>query len=362
MRRILSHAGRAVLAPVKRISCFPAVVQRVDWATALPLIGLLILLTAIAVLWSIKDRELTAQVIAGKLELKDFYALENSITGTAAQVAGGAVVLFGAFLTLRNLWIAREGQVTARFIQAIAQLGGDNPAVRLGGIYALERVAWDSNRDHATVVDVLTAYVREQVPWPPRDSARGWPRTASGTDQERPSSVMPKPAQDIQAILTILGRRKPSHRRSESYRLNLETTDLRGAQLFEAHFENANLGRAALDQVIAQGAHFENAFLWGASLRNASFRGAHLEGASFGWADLQGASLVEAHLQGAFLEDASLEGTDLRRAHMEGADLRRVRGLSPQQLRDASTNNDTVFPDYWQTMTTDTSSSDEATS
>jgi hypothetical protein len=70
-----------------------------------------------------------------------------------------------------NLRLAREGQITERFTRAIDQLGATDEAnnkkleIRLGGIYALERIAGDSlamedspGRDYSTVMEVLTAY------------------------------------------------------------------------------------------------------------------------------------------------------------------------------------------------------------
>jgi hypothetical protein len=57
--------------------------------------------------------------------------------------------------------------------------GADKLDVRLGGIYALERIAKGSKRDHPTVVEVLSAFVREhaQPPTQPRpgtaDDANG---------------------------------------------------------------------------------------------------------------------------------------------------------------------------------------------
>ena len=39
-------------------------------------------------------------------------------------------------------------------------------AIRLGGIYALERIAKDSEKDHGPIMEVLTAYVRENAPRP----------------------------------------------------------------------------------------------------------------------------------------------------------------------------------------------------
>ena len=58
--------------------------------------------------------------------------------------------------------IAEQGHITERYTKAIQQLGDTSLAVRLGGIYALERIAIDSERDHPTVVEVLSAFVREQ--------------------------------------------------------------------------------------------------------------------------------------------------------------------------------------------------------
>ena len=42
--------------------------------------------------------------------------------------------------------------------------------MRIGGIYALERIARDSAKDHPTVMEVLTAFIREHS----RDQ---WPRS-----------------------------------------------------------------------------------------------------------------------------------------------------------------------------------------
>jgi hypothetical protein len=40
--------------------------------------------------------------------------------------------------------------------------------VRLGGIYALERIVNDSPDDRAIIIEVLTAFVRTHAPWPPK--------------------------------------------------------------------------------------------------------------------------------------------------------------------------------------------------
>jgi hypothetical protein len=74
---------------------------------------------------------------------------------TARDAARGRLVTFGAGVfaaaalvyTARNFQLSREGQVTERYTRAIEQLGSKELDVRLGGIYALERVARDSARE-----------------------------------------------------------------------------------------------------------------------------------------------------------------------------------------------------------------------
>lgn len=58
---------------------------------------------------------------------------------------------------------AQEEHRTERFAKAVEQLGNERIEVNLGGIYSLERLAKDSSRDYGTVIEVLTAYVRERA-------------------------------------------------------------------------------------------------------------------------------------------------------------------------------------------------------
>ena len=95
---------------------------------------------------------------------------------TVVQAIGGTVLLLGLFFTWRNLRatqakldIDRQGQLTNRFISAAGQLGADknghpNVEVRLGGIYALDRIARDWPSDYWPIMEVLTAYVRHNAP------------------------------------------------------------------------------------------------------------------------------------------------------------------------------------------------------
>jgi hypothetical protein len=162
----------------------------------------------------------------------------------------------------RTYELTEQGQVTDRYTKAIEQLGSDKLDVRIGGIYALERVARDSARDNPTVMEVLTAFIRqysrEQWPPPGRETGR-WTRP------------------DVQAAVTVIGRRdvKRGERRIDLYGANLTAAYLRDANL-----RDATLGYATLDR-----AYLRGAILVDTDLRNATIRDAqHLDEA-----DLTGA-------------------------------------------------------------------------
>ncbi|NYF44590.1 pentapeptide repeat-containing protein [Streptosporangium sandarakinum] len=60
---------------------------------------------------------------------------------------------------------ATERRVTDLYTKAVEQLGSDKAAVRLGGLYALERLAQDNPGHRQTIVNVICAYLR--MPYSP---------------------------------------------------------------------------------------------------------------------------------------------------------------------------------------------------
>jgi len=93
----------------------------------------------------------------------------------------------------------------------------------------------------------------------------------------------------------------------------------RGANLWGANLEGANLRVANLEGANLRVANLWVANLEGANLRGANLEGADLEGANLRGADLEGADLEGANLRGADLEGANLWGANLRVANLEGA-------------------------------------------
>src|SRR5271157_5408842 len=244
-------------------------------------------------------------------------ALDNArgrlLTLGAGLFAAGALVFTARNFTVsrRTLELTEQGQVTDRYTKAIEQLGSDKLDVRIGGIYALERVARDSPRDHPTVMEVLTAFIREhsREPWPPSDPG----------GQEREQWTRP----DVQAAVTVVGRRD-RERDIPDRRI-----DLAGASLHRARLTDADLTRARLTGAVRL------LPLIGADLIPADAR------ADASAMDLTGADLTGARLTGADLTGARLTGASLHRARLD-----RTR-LDSANLTDVRWPSDAPVPEGW---------------
>jgi uncharacterized protein YjbI with pentapeptide repeats len=216
----------------------------------------------------------------------------------------------------KQIAVAQEGQITERFTRAVDQLGQPGPDrldVRLGGIYALERIAQDSPTHRLAVVEILTAFIRSHAPWPPR--LPGQYRADAPID-ELPSLQTRAP--DIQAGLTVIGRR-PTH--EDDPGLDLMKTDLREANLGGANLTRAGLARTNLTKAWLSRADLTKALLDGAVLTGAQLTEANLTGAQLFQADLTKAWLSRADLTEAWLKFANLTGAWLDGANLTGAQL-----------------------------------------
>jgi hypothetical protein len=174
--------------------------------------GLILLLGGSAVaLWQVPQRQRnTSLTIAAQVEAED------RARATMAQILGGFYLLAGLYFIWRRLESAREGKVTERLTRAVEQLGAvdDNGhaklELRLGGIYALERIARDSEKDHWPIMEIVTAYLRAHARLP--EGKDGKP------DYEKSKPV----ATDIQAVIKLLGRRARTFGNGEGQRLDLD--------------------------------------------------------------------------------------------------------------------------------------------
>ena len=221
----------------------------------------------VLVLWWVPKVQVSSLPTKG-VKAEDVFKAENDARATLAQIVGGFAVLIGLYFAWTNISATKEGQITDRFYKAIEQLGATddkgNPKLelRLGGIYALERIARDSERDHWPIMEVLTAHVREHA------------------HIHLPVAQDPTPlATDIQAIMAVIRRRERNYEKGDQ-RLDLHQTDLHGANLTHAYLTDTNLMDTNLTGANLTGAclthaNLARAYLTYANLASANLTGAH---------------------------------------------------------------------------------------
>lgn len=279
----------------------------------------------------------------------DRFDAENEARKTLAQIIGGVGLVAGLYFTslqvretqratTNNEALTRDGQITERYIKAVQQLGSSNPqdsSIRIGAIFALERIAHESKQDHWPIMELLSAYVRNrsgsrlstsqqkaltrfeelmplvgdavlgQAVMPRTNQSfvvlRGHDRSDGTRDIEE--TWLDEPAsEDVQAAMTVLGRRRLEYEDGGWHRLNLRFVDLSGLDLESAHLEGADLQGANL-----HGANLTGACLCGAHLMNTLMDEVRLNRADLRRADLTGAILLNNRSRGADVREAIID-------------------------------------------------------
>ncbi|MCM0673603.1 pentapeptide repeat-containing protein [Micromonospora phytophila] len=270
--------------------------------------------------------ESASGVERAKLQIE---AIKYGIGAVAAGGAAAALLLavrrqrFSEHAHEHTVSDAAERRVTELYTKAVEQLGSNDAAVRLGGLYALERLAQDNPHQRQTIVNVLCAYLRMPYLPPPVPAAHSpsadKPRLTELpllTNKETPDTTRDA-RQELQVRLTaqrILTRHlsvppglEPQHATTlaqdshQPFWLGIDI-DLTGATLVDWNLQRGHVRVATFTQATFAGdAKFEEASFTGdarflntsfngdAEFRNASFTGlAQFDNASFsggGWFD-----------------------------------------------------------------------------
>ena len=146
-----------------------------------------------------------------------------------------------------------------------------------------------------------------------------------------------------------------SLKRTNFTRAKLIGADLRGADLEEARILEADLSGADLSEANLSQAQLIGSKLIQAKLTKADLRRAQAAVINLREADLRNANLAGADLRESLLPAADLSGADMSEClllgtHLEGTNLTGVRGLDPERLKDAHTNEETVLPEGSETL------------
>ena len=257
------------------------------------------------------------------------------VQGLVALAALGAVII-----AIRATDAARDAVDTAsegierqtsedRLSTAIAAIGGDQAAERVGGFSLLSRYVTDqldvANGDdgdaedrveayslYTVALDVLENYLRSP-PSPPTESGEV---AAEGTPARRGYGIPQIPsdtqyaANELEAMMEL---------KADVQDLGLESAspsvDLSEAQLYGKSWDDIDFAW------LGDGHNFPGIDLRGANLEDSIWGTTPDEGSNLTKAFLQCANLVDAKLIGTTLINADLRGADLSGADLTGADL-----------------------------------------
>ena len=207
----------------------------------------------------------------------------------------------------RQAETAQRGLMNERYQEGAEMLGSEILSVRLGGIYALARLAREHPEDHHTqIMRLFCAFVRHPVGEPveaalPIKGSTPATKFNSGQDEADDEDSVDRPLrvrEDVQAVMTSVGECSEAQIKTEErekYRLDLRDAKLKSVRLVDADLNHTNLPNA----------------------------------------DLTSAVLVGAKLKGAYLNGANFENANLLRADLTGAVMRRWKGLTQEQINQA---------------------------
>lgn len=253
-------------------------------------------------------------------------------------VFGVPFLIWRSFVAQKQVDVTEQGHITDRINKAVEGLGAEktvkrdgvdqtepNLEVRIGALYALERISQDSDRDHVNVMEILCAYIRNNADrhspaLPDEEPEEGWRAWGEANRTHLPL--------DVDVALKIIERRDDSRKAIEEaydngngYRLGLERAPFHALDLGQRDLTDAILTNAQLQGAYLSFAELQGAYLWLAKLQGADLWGAELQGAYLVQAELQGADLGSAELQGAHLVGVKLQWADLGSAKLQGAHL-----------------------------------------
>lgn len=252
---------------------------------------------------------------------------------------------------------AQQGLLNERYQRGAEMLGSDVLSVRLGGIYALQRLANEHPQEyHVPIMQLLCAFVRH----PTRDQSELAEPAANNSEsghEDNRDDAHTFAREDVYAVTQIIRTRNRRVIRLEDeagYAL-----DLRGADLRRSDFRDSHLPRSDLRLARLSGAQLINADLSGARLQRADLSsplgatsmdtkdptdlknidltditrldgavlsdieafGANFSSAILDGVDLSGESLLLVNLSGSRLMNVDLSNTNLWRADLSGAEL-----------------------------------------
>jgi len=231
------------------------------------------LLAAIWWLWWSLPRRQVRKLDIQIHDPKDRADTEDNFRKTVGQALGGAAVLVGAVAAYLQFTQQQQAShdllISNQVSKGFEQLANDKITERLGGVYALEGVMNTSDQYYQSVLEALCAFVRDSTTRQKGPFVLLLETLFSAPREGTARSTSDKPPNDIQAALTVIGRRKQGLGRVDLARANIQGADLSSAHLDYADLSDAHLNNANLSDAFLIGAYLNNTNLSGADLSDA---------------------------------------------------------------------------------------------
>ena len=240
------------------------------------------------------------------------------------------LALWRSLVSDRQSRTAQESLLNERYQKGAEMLGNEVLSVRLGGIYALQRLAEERPEQyHVQIMRLFCAFARH----PTQDY-----RLESEQIEFHPDNQLGL-RQDLEAVILAIESRPKSRvelENGENFTLDLRGIVLPGIQFLNADLSNAMLHQSELPRAIFDKTDLTHAILDFADLSEATFNWvifrrtrlffADQSGASFvntdsSLSDFYNASLSNANLASANLSKANFQNAIIQNANLTGANL-----------------------------------------
>ena len=241
---------------------------------------------------------------------------------------------------------AQQGLLNERYQKGAEMLGNEVLSVRLGGIYALRRLAEEHPEIyHIQVMQLFCAFARHPTIEKDEETKLSDGK-GKGTAEKKGVNNDTRLRQDVEAVMVAIGSRSCKQRTleyEEKFKLDLRGAVLSGANLEQvprlnfsnADLRGADLSRAAFLEPDLSSINLRDADLCDASLPGANLVGAFLWGAKLSKADLWNADMSHSILWNADVSGAKLTDTILSETKFSGDTDKQVSGLTQTQLNEA---------------------------
>ena len=201
-----------------------------------------------------------------------------------------------------------------RYQKGAEMLGNNVLSVRLGGIYALERLAAEHPEQyHVQIMKLLCAFVR----YPTEDEDYQNKLAERNADLRTPYS----PREDRRAAMEFIGSRDETRveiEKGQDFRLNLMGADLSHTRIGDANLSGAMLHYANLSKTEISSVDLSNAYLTGTVMKMARLINIDFTNARALDADLSGATMLQLTMPSLTLDNANLSGAQLNGVDLSG--------------------------------------------